>query len=431
MNNNKPKNMLIVDRLRDDITINSNNMGSFSGMPLRTQDIIQDINIKQNNNIKDLCIFRDTIKTSDKKSDKILDSYVESQDNYNNLANISNVTKTLTTDINNYEINNISKIGLFFLNNLSNIIKIPFTVNPLGIYIIFAVLYIASDGNSEIEIKKYFDFSKRESLFNNLNNILTNLKNISDYIKFTNIILFSKDLNHDSKFIELMKNLVIFKTIDQQNIKQECNSINKFINKTLDSSMKNMVTCDNLTNMSIILLNSMSITPIWKYKFLISNKIMYVNNQTFGYYKDKNIEMLEIPSIDNKLIFGIITNNIPKLTLDILNTYISNIKPKQFSQVIIPIFKTQTKLRYNNFLKTSNMNTVFIDLNISKFITDKCNIDDVIQNIEINITSSHNSTNNFELNKNSNIFNMIDKTFVYYLRQNNSIFIYGYYCAKI
>jgi hypothetical protein len=62
---------------------------------------------------------------------------------------------------------NINSLSIFFVKNLFKILVSPFVISSIDIYRIFAALYIGSTGNTEIELKNYFEFPRRELLLEN------------------------------------------------------------------------------------------------------------------------------------------------------------------------------------------------------------------------------------------------------------------------
>jgi hypothetical protein len=300
----------------------------------------------------------------------------------------------------------IESLGFFLLNNMIPIIDRSFVINSLGLYNIFGALYMASKGNTEVELKNYFSYPKRDALYRGLTEITDGLESISKHIKFGSYVLFS----------------------------------NRFA-----YNMKNMVTPDNLDKMDVILLNSSVITPIWKQKFDYIDERVFKSShgdmrceymtsvgKTHGYYEDSKIQIVELCCAGDKLTMGIIIAKeleIPKLNEERIHFYIQHLKPTILDEVSIPMFKTQTKLRYTNILKKTELKTVFMDLIIPEFISDDCKLDDVIQNIEIII--SNRSINNNEVNRGYRTIRkfVASTSFIYYFRYapTNTIITLGIY----
>jgi serine protease inhibitor len=191
-------------------------------------------------------------------------------------------------------------------------------------------------------------------------------------------------------------------------------------------------------------LNYASITPSWinvfnqnyvkdifhsKYQGRIEHNFMIARNETFGYYDTPYYQVLEMKS-KNNLSMGIILGEV-ELTQKLFDSVILNLQATTLAQVKIPIFKIQTKLRYTNIMKQTDLKTVFLDLNVPELFTSTCKLDDVIQNIEIIIdrnTVSAKANGITARIKTVKEFNA-DTTFIYYLRQTdtNCILFVGSY----
>lgn len=339
----------------------------------------------------------------------------------------------------------IESLGFFLLNNMIPIIDESFVINSISLYNIFGALYIASKGNTEIELKNYFSYPKRDTLYKGLTEITDGLESINKHVRLGSYILFSNRFAYNTKFYEFIQPLTDIKRVDNNNPKNESDVINRLINRMMGGTMKNMVTPDNLYDMDIILLNSAVITPIWKQKVdYIDEKVFksscgnmrceYITfvGKTHGYYEDSKIQIVELCCAGDKLTMGIIVAKeyeIPKLNDERIHFYIQHLKPTILDEVSIPIFKTQTKLRYTNILKKTELKTVFMDLNIPEFISDGCKLDDVIQNIEITISGR--SINTREDNRGYRTIRkfVASTSFIYYFRYapTNTIITLGIY----
>ena len=339
----------------------------------------------------------------------------------------------------------IESLGFFLLNNMIPIIDQSFVINSIGLYNIFGALYMASKGNTEVELKNYFSYPKRDTLYKGLAEMTDGLESISKHIKFGCYILFSNRFAYNTKFYDFIRVLTDIKRVNSDNLENESMLINKLINRMMERPMKNMVTPDNLNKMDIILLNSSVITPIWKQKFDYVDERVFKSShgnmrceymtsvgKTHGYYEDSKIQIVELCCAGDKLTMGIIIAKeleIPKLNEERIHFYIQHLKPTILDEVSIPMFKTQTKLRYTNILKKTELKTVFMDLDIPEFISDGCKLDDVIQNIEIII--SNKSINNNEVNRGYRTIRkfVASTSFIYYFRYapTNTIITLGIY----
>jgi serine protease inhibitor len=151
---------------------------------------------------------------------------------------------------------------------------------------------------------------------------------------------------------------------------------------------------------------------------------MHAFNQTFGYFEQSNLQVIEIMSQD-KLCMGIIYGDI-ELSDKNLKFIISNLKPHLLEEVKIPKFKLQTKLKYTSIMKETDLKTIFLDLKVPDLFNNDCEITDCIQNIEFNFNeksiptkknTGYNTTRKF----------IVEKSFRFYLRSthNNCILFLG------
>ena len=130
------------------------------------------------------------------------------------------------------------------------------------------------------------------------------------------------------------------------------------------NSNKTSINAQSIENNSITLLNYANITPKWTSNFSktsIINNIEYMHsyNQSFGYFEQPRLQVLELESIGN-ICFGIIYGDI-EFNDKTYKLIISNLKRTFFKEVSIPKMKIQTKLRYTNILKETYLNTIFLD----------------------------------------------------------------------
>jgi len=330
--------------------------------------------------------------------------------------------------------NSINDYGIFLFNNLLNIMQTNFIFSPFLIYSIFGSLFIASDGNTEVELKNYFNFPRVDILSSGLTELYKKYLNpqiLKSEIIMSNCIIFSDEINYNSQFCNNINAFTKIRKINKNNAKKESDDINKII-MTLMNSNKTSINAQSIENNSITLLNYAYINPRWTSYFAktsIINNIEYIHayNQSFGYFEQPHSQVLELESTGN-ICFGIIYGDID-LNDKTFKLITSNLKRTYFKEVSIPKIKIQTKLRYTNILKETDLNTVFLDLNTPNLFTTECEISDCIQNIQFNLTE--NSENNPI--KNSGLVSsktfIISQAFRFYIRlkSNNCILFLGSY----
>lgn len=404
------------------------------GMPHRP-----DVEFKGNNFAQNYLQTNDFNLLVNKSIGKKLNSY----DRPNNYADIDSDTK-LTEHVQDKSIcvNGINNYGIFLFNNLNQIMRQPFIFSPLMIYSIFGSIYLGSDGNTQVELKNYFNFPRNDTLTSGLNYIMDLFSNTK--IPNGNCIIFADNIDHNQEFCKYINNFTKIRKVNTNNAEKEAENINEIISQLIKTGIKKSIVKDNLINCDVLFLNYASINPIWinvfnpnyikdifnsKYQGKIQHNFMIARNETFGYYDTPYYQVLEMKSINN-VSFGIILGDI-EFTQKLFDSLILNLKATTLAQVKIPVLKIQTKLRYTNIMKQTDLKTVFLDLNVPELFTSTCKLDDVIQNIEIiidrNIGASKTNGINARI-KTVKEFNA-DITFTYYLRQTdtNCILFVGSY----
>lgn len=357
---------------------------------------------------------------------------VDSFDPGANLAGIDTSTK-ITEQIQNKAIcvTGNNNYGLYLYSNLMHIMKSDFIFSPVLLYSIFSAIFLGCEGNTEIELKNYFNYPRSDILNLGIREVLNIIKDISE-IKFGNCIIFSEEISFNQNFCAHINPITKIRKINYERAAQEAETINNIISKSVGTDMKKSITSDNLMNSDVIFLNYAYIDPIWRNSFrkqgeniFMKNtgektklEYMVCNNETFGYMEINKTQILEVLSKDN-MIFGIILGDL-NLSQNTYENIVSNIKPTILSEVRLPLFRTKTKMRYTNILKKTSLSTIFLDLNVPELFLDRCKLDDCIQNIEINISSK--SVQNRPINKGIKTTKkfVADKSFRYYIRPGNS-----------
>lgn len=417
---NKYKNTNRFEIERDEFMKNSN----------KNEDDDDNFNNNmQNNRIPNM----NELKNKNVKNVKNISSF----ESNNNFADINTDTK-LSDNLSEITVcmNSINDYGIFLFNNLLNIMQTNFIFSPFLIYSIFGSLFIASDGNTEVELKNYFNFPRVDVLSSGLTELYQKYLNpqiLKSEIIMGNCIIFSDEINYNPQFCNNINAFTKIRKINKNNAKKESDDINKII-MTLMNSNKTSINAQSIENNSITLLNYAYINPKWTSYFsktsMINNiEYMHAYNQSFGYFEQPRLQVLELESTGN-ICFGIIYGDID-LNDKTYKLMTSNLKRTYFKEVSIPKIKIQTKLRYTNILKETDLNTVFLDLNTPNLFTTECEISDCIQNIQFNLTENSENI----LQKSSIGGTISSKTFIvsqafrFYIRlkSNNCILFLGSY----
>lgn len=354
----------------------------------------------------------------------------------NNFADINSDTK-LSDNVNeiNINVNNINNFGLFLYDNLLQIMNTNFIFSPYLIYTIFGSIFIGSDGNTEVELKNYFNFPRVDILsagLTEINKKYLNQNILKSELFMGNCIIFSDEIDYNTEFCNNINVFTKIRKINKLNSLKETEDINNIVMTILGNNKKS-INQQNLENNCITLLNYAKINPRWMSYFSKITKnngieFMHAFNQSFGYFEQPKLQVLELESTGN-ICFGIIYGDI-ELNDKNYKFIISNLKRTYLREVCIPKFTIQTKLRYTNILKETDLKTIFLDLNVPNLFTSQCEITDCIQNIEFNL--SENSEKNTSI---KNVGIMTSKTFIisqafrFYIRlkSNNCILFLGSY----
>ena len=393
-------------------------------MPMRPEiNICNDMSRDMYNNSNFIPQSIDDIKNSRSQNKSLL--YFEKETNFADINHDTKLSDNLQD--NKICINGINNYGIFFFNNLLETMTCPFIFSPLLTYSIFGSLFIGSEGTTEIELKNYFNFPRSDILISGLNDIYKILKSHSS-ILCDNCIIFADNIDYNPQFCKKISNYTKVRRINTHNSEKEAENINKIISYT-NKIEKKSISNNIIQNSSIVLLSYASINPIWLSHFTITSKqngieFMHAFRQTFGYFEQQGVQVIEIVSQDDLclcIVYGDIELNDKNIKF-----ITANLKPQILEEVKIPKFKLQTKLKYTNILKETELKTVFLDLKIPDLFNNDCEISDCIQNIEFNLNerSVPSKKNNGYVTTRKFI---IDKSFRFYLRtrKNNCILFLG------
>ena len=328
-----------------------------------------------------------------------------------------------------------------------------YVTNGLGLFILFAVLYFCSNGITEIELKKMFDFPKRDELFEGLINIQNQLNQNENMINFKNFLILGNEVPYDPKYYETIKNFCILIRINTAKQFSESKKLNETIKKILNvdgeyTLTKNIVTPENLEKLQLMMLTTCVVHPIWMkpfdkitdglfFSYDKEYKIKYLHSisNSYGYFEDNNHQALEIKCYNNELTMGVILHK-SNINNDVddakLNYFISHMKECVLDEVKIPMIDKDYKIRFNSTLQNLGLSSVFTKVSCSNFFPENVILHDVIQNIKIVVD------NKFYQNENKNIKSknyitdrkfICNKPFIYYFRmvKSNAILLIGLY----
>jgi serine protease inhibitor len=308
-----------------------------------------------------------------------------------------------------------------------------YTINGIGLYSLFASLYLSSDGATEIELKKFFDFPRKDLLFKGLLKITQNLESIEKMISIKNFMIVGNDVPYDPRYYDSIKDFCILIRPDTTHPFNEAQKVNVLIKRTVGYDIRNPITVDNIQNLQLMFLTTAIIHPVWSIPFdRITKGIFSGINQekttnflhsvgkSYGYFEDNNHQLLEIKCSGNNLMMGILLHN-DNFVADIddikMHFYISHIKESVLDEVKIPVFKQDLKLRFNSSLKNMGLNSVFIKILSRNFFPEGVVLQDIVQNVKIIIDyDSIRDDQQPNRGHRTNRKFIADKPFIYYFR---------------
>lgn len=417
------------------------NDGIDKGMPMRSQYNPKKP-IYDSNKYLDFNLFKE-------KQSKLNVGYSDdTNNNYSSFADIQTSMTSITQQVNpdNVMTNSLEDLGTRLFKNMYN--SLPnndFVISTYGIYTLFASVFLLSNGNTEHESKKFFNYPEKKILNESLIKLTNNLKNGGINIK--NFFIYGNNIPHNGEFLSSIENFCIPAPINIYEPKKEAVKLTYIINKLMDEKMRNPVTPSTLENLQVMLMTTAVIHPKWKFPFERiakgyfygyenEKKLNYLISygKVFNYFEDNEHQLVELncsnKGNDRGICFGIILhkNNQTIETNEKLHFYIEHMKPTSLDEIRIPAFTQDLKFRYNNIIKKMGYQTPFYQITAKHLFPEgKVQLHDIIQNVKIIIDNS-----SFEKQETAKGYNTIrkfiaDKPFFYYFRslETNTIFING------
>jgi serine protease inhibitor len=413
------------------------------GMPYRSQ-----VNIRKNlheQNMHPEYLLRK--KNDPVKEMKPFNSFT-SQTTNNLFSDIGESTKiSESSKIDTMCTDNINTLSIFFVKNLLKILSTPFVISSVDIYSVFSSLYVASKGNTEIELKNYFEFPRKDLLVNGYMSILEDLEHNRTHVKNGSCILFDNNNPVNPSFCKYIENISKVRKVNKNSIHDECLMINNIISQiTQNEDMKKSITKSSLENINTLLLTYSYINPtllinnfqqiqtgfLSKFAGHVNVNYLVATDQIFGYSEHNNLRILELCCENSEVMYGIVNlqgrNGEVDFNKQDMLTSIKKLKPVLFNKIQFPLFNIKTKLKLKNVLKKTDLVTVFLDLNCPELFSEKTKLDDLLQNCEIKLEAKTKRVKmNVDYKSDKNF--IVDKSFVYYLRlrKSNTIFSIGYF----
>lgn len=433
MNENKRDNMgEITGSIYD-----NENIGR--GLPLRSQYTIKKPIYDANEHL-DFELFDDrpsklNVKYNDQSAENTF------ADLNSSMTQLSSQINPLV--INSMQIDKINNNAFYYLFDLLQ--KKSYIVNGFGLYNLFGSLYLSSSGITEIELKKFFTFPKKDILYTGLSKINNIFNMTNSHIKMKNFLIVGSDVPYDPHYYDKIRDFCILIRPNTTKPDKESQKMTSLINRIMEVEIKNPITPENLDNLQLMFMSVSVIHPKWEYKFAkISRGVFNSETQSFrhdflhsvgapfGYFEDDYHQLLEVMCSEKNLVMGFLLHK-SGMIADIddikLHFFIDHIKRSILDEVLIPVFTQDLKLRFNSSLKNMGLNSVFMKVLSPEFFPEGVVLQDVVQNIKITV-DNFSAENNAENKgyRTSRTF-IADRPFIYYFRlvKTNTILMMGSY----
>lgn len=326
----------------------------------------------------------------------------------------------------------ISKLNMFMYDNVKRFNTGIFNIDGIGLYMTFASLFYGSSGNSEVELKEYFEFMDVDTTYETLIRFIgKNVNHMFPHISFRSYIMCDSRIPILKRFRDFSEMVPIIK-VNKQFVKSERTKINNVIRE--DTKCEGVMSHDTVKKIGFTVVNVMNITPVWDVVVdsLIERKFMgnpttYLKfvTQKFGFYEDTEKILLEIPIKGKNLMFGIMSpkrqsHRIEDFDIDLreLENCIFDMKSCVIDTVLIPKIVKRTKIRLNSMLQNTGLTTVFAETDLPDVHNSAHGppITDVIQYCDLKIGERCVRKSNTSGSQKEMRSLAVDKGFMYYIR---------------
>ena len=336
-------------------------------------------------------------------------------------------------------------------------------VNTLGLYTLFASLYVASSDITERELKKIFDFPDKSTLHSTL---ITLTKSVADLvvpnsgsggasmINIKNFMIVGDNVPYDSSLNKLLEKLCVIARVDIRNAAEEAAKLCYIINKMMGTSMRNPITSSQIDNLQLMFMSFAVIHPVWSVPFdnIVTGKFnmndmdsrneryLISSAKAFAYYDDNDRQVIEIgcgssSGSSSDMVMGIILHKIIDGERDEtekkIHKYITHMRNTVLEEVIVPMFTQDLKVRYNGVLKKIGVNSIFYRVSADDLFPGGCTMHDVLQNVRVVVDNSAVSGKKAgpSAGQRSILKFIANRQFMYYFRlvQHNAIIMSGMY----
>lgn len=299
--------------------------------------------------------------------------------------NIS-LNKTTSSIENIVEGNN--KFAFKFYSKISNAENIFFS--PFSIYSAFAMTYEGSAGQTKKEFERVFNFpSEKVEIRDPFKLILSNFskENPELAIKIANSIWVQKEYHFLSGYIELLKDNYFSEFFDsdfKSAPEKEREKINLWVKEKTLGKIDSLIPPNGLNSLTrLVLANAIYFKGLWENKFdknltfndhFVNGKknipikmMTYPSEVKLPYYKDQNLQMIELPYKGKEISMYIIlptaedTKEIEKdLTYEKFKKWSQEMRNQKI-KVFIPKLKLEYYSKLNEILTQMGLKTAFTE----------------------------------------------------------------------
>lgn len=316
-------------------------------------------------------------------------------------ADVSSSMAKMSSQINPISITSsqIEKLGTKLYYFLFDIYEGSYIVNNIGLFNLFSGLYFSSTAVTEIELKKFFGFPRKEDLHKGLLKINHTLESIEQMITLRNFLILGSDVPYDPHYHDTIRDFCILIRANVERPNSEAKKINDGIKKIVGHNIRNVITPENVENLQLMLITTAVVNPIWSNPFdkvsvdifhglKYDEKLNFLHSvgKAYGYFEDNNHQLLEVKCMGGEMTMGFLMfkNEIDTNIDDVrLHFFITHMRESVMDEVKIPMFEQDFKLRYNNSLQNLGLNTVFTKMICPKFFPENVSLQDVVQNVKI------------------------------------------------
>lgn len=318
-----------------------------------------------------------------------------------------------------------------------------YMVNGVSLFNLFASLYLASDDITEVDLQKFFNFSRKDILHEGM--MITNkrINGLSGMVDIKNFMFVANDVPYNPKFLNTLKPFCTLVSLNINDPVNESMKANVMIKKMFNANIRNPLTPENVDQLQLMFLSVAIIKPIWAQPWdaiipgvfqgsVDDKKVNYMKavNKSFGYFEDETHQLIEAKCFGDELAMGFLNYKyefVPDVNDNDLHSMIQHMKNSMLSEFVIPSFQHDLKLRLNNTLKNMGLQSPFMKVTARKLFPEGIVLQDVMQNVKIIVDDSHKASRNNYNGYKTNVRVVLNKPFIFYFRllKTNAIISIG------